>query len=224
MVTIVNRDIDNILKEENQKLLEYYMTQKDRTYGNQFKKAFALHDVVDEDDLTVSHPSMYDAFSHFASMFWKILFATVPPPQIWGGKLCFIVALSYIGIDTAVVGSFAELLGCLLGIDDSITAITLVAMGTSLPDTFASMAAATNSEYADSAIGNITGSNSVNVFLGLGLPWVIAAVYFSDNMRTSDGGPVPYIVPAGEIAYSVFIFIIVAIICFIVLFIRRKVS
>ena len=33
-------------------------------------------------------------------------------------------------------------------------------------------------ETADSAIGNVTGSNSVNVFLGLGLPWMIASIYY----------------------------------------------
>ncbi|KAH8045475.1 calcium:sodium antiporter [Aureococcus anophagefferens] len=32
---------------------------------------------------------------------------------------------------------------------------------------------------ADAAVGNVTGSNSVNVFLGLGLPWSIAAIYWS---------------------------------------------
>ena len=34
-----------------------------------------------------------------------------------------------------------------------------------------------NEDTADAAIGNITGSNSVNVFLGLGIPWVIATLY-----------------------------------------------
>jgi solute carrier family 8 (sodium/calcium exchanger) len=67
--------------------------------------------------------------------------------------------------------------GCVCGIEDSVTAITFVALGTSLPDTFASMSAAKNSETADSAIGNVTGSNSVNVFLGLGLPWLISTTY-----------------------------------------------
>lgn len=56
-------------------------------------------------------------------------------------------------------------------------AITFVALGTSLPDTFASKAAAVGERYADNAIGNVTGSNSVNVFLGLGLPWLIAAIF-----------------------------------------------
>ena len=51
-------------------------------------------------------------------------------------------------------------------------------MGTSLPDTFASMIAAQKELTADNAIGNVTGSNSVNVFLGLGLPWVFASIYW----------------------------------------------
>ena len=52
-------------------------------------------------------------------------------------------------------------------------------MGTSLPDTFASRIAAQKEKTADNAIGNVTGSNSVNVFLGLGLPWVLASCYWS---------------------------------------------
>jgi solute carrier family 8 (sodium/calcium exchanger) len=57
-------------------------------------------------------------------------------------------------------------------------------MGTSLPDTFASKIAAQNEKTADNAIGNVTGSNSVNVFLGLGLPWVLAAIYWQLKVRS----------------------------------------
>jgi Ca2+/Na+ antiporter len=99
---------------------------------------------------------------------------------------------------------------------DSVTAITLVALGTSLPDTFASMTAARSSQYADSAVGNVTGSNSVNVFLGLGLPWVFAAY-------AQEGRGKPYLTPAGDLAYSVTVFLICSVICFIVLAVRRVV-
>lgn len=141
----------------------------------------------------------------------------MPPAKLWGGKPCFAVALIYIGVCTAIVEQVATVLGCAIPINDSITAITLVAMGTSLPDTFASMVSAKNSDTADSAIGNITGSNSVNVFLGLGLPWVIAAHYSANKDKV-------YTVPAGNVAFSVFMFLIVAIICFIILILRRLVS
>lgn len=53
-----------------------------------------------------------------------------------------------------------------------------MALGTSLPDTFASFIAAKQEKTADNAIGNVTGSNSVNIFLGLGLPWTIASIYW----------------------------------------------
>jgi solute carrier family 8 (sodium/calcium exchanger) len=41
-----------------------------------------------------------------------------------------------------IVGEVATILGCAIGLKASVTAITLVALGTSLPDTFASKAAA----------------------------------------------------------------------------------
>ena len=44
-------------------------------------------------------------------------------------------------------------------------------------DTFASKVAAIGDEYADSSIGNVTGSNAVNVFLGIGIAWTIASIY-----------------------------------------------
>merc|ERR1711990_851734 len=130
-----------------------------------------------------------------------------------GGKGCFFVSLAYIGLVTLVIGEIATILGCVLGIKESVTAITFVALGTSLPDTFASMTAARNSETADSAIGNVTGSNSVNVFLGLGLPWAIAVTYNEFGLDE----PRVYEVPSGALGFSVFFFLIVACICFVIL-------
>ena len=142
---------------------------------------------IDEDNLILEEVSIFDALTHFTIISWKVLFATVPPVGMWGGKAAFIVSLLYIGLVTAAVGEIATMLGCVFGIEESVTAITLVALGTSLPDTFASMTAARTSEFADSAIGNITGSNSVNVFLGLGLPWAVAATYWNNKPLKADG-------------------------------------
>lgn len=83
-----------------------------------------------------------------------------------------------IGLLTTIVGDIASIFGCLIGLNDLITAITFVALGTSMPDTFASRQAALQEKCADSSIGNINGSNAVNVFLGLGLPWLIASIYW----------------------------------------------
>lgn len=96
--------------------------------------------------------------------------------------MSFFVSLALIGVLTAIVGDLAAIFGCLVGLEDSVTAITFVAMGTSLPDLFASKQAATMDRTADNSIGNVTGSNSVNVFLGLGLPWTIAAIYWASKV------------------------------------------
>jgi solute carrier family 8 (sodium/calcium exchanger) len=131
-------------------------------------------------------------FGHCLSFPWKIFFAIIPPTHFAGGWACFIISLCFIGFVTAIIADLASLLGCVFGMKDSITAITFVALGTSLPDTFASKAAAIGDEYADNSIGNVTGSNSVNVFLGLGMPWLIAAIYWSSQdcefTKTLDAG------------------------------------
>lgn len=123
--------------------------------------------------------------------------------DIAGGYLCFCVSIFMIGVVTAIIGDVASHFGCTLGIKDSVTAIVFVALGTSIPgeslkqlfqfrwkiynwislssDTFASKVAAIQDKYADASIGNVTGSNAVNVFLGIGVAWSIAAVYHACN-------------------------------------------
>ena len=176
-----------------------------------------LSPTVDEDHLIVEEITLYEALVHFVTMFWKLLFALIPPTHQGGGWPAFAIALFMIGTVTAVVAEVATVLGCTIGLKAAVTAITLVAIGTSLPDTFASMTAAKNSETADSAIGNVTGSNSVNVFVGLGLPWVISS-YYADSLGQD------YETPAGNLAFSVMLFLITSSICFIVLITRRIVS
>ena len=85
----------------------------------------------------------------------------------------------------------------------------------SIADTFASKVAAINDKYADSSIGNVTGSNAVNVFLGIGIAWSMAAIYW----RVDDKD---FIVKAGDLAMSVTVFCIMAVITIIILLIRRK--
>jgi solute carrier family 8 (sodium/calcium exchanger) len=160
--------------------------------------------------------SPMDWVFHLISLPWKVLFAIVPPPDFCGGWATFVSALVMIGLCTALIGDLANLLGCALEIPSSICAITFVALGTSLPDTFASKAAACQDPTADNSIGNVTGSNSVNVFLGLGLSWTIAAFYWEFD----DTGEV-FVVKAGSLGPSVGVFCGCAVCCIALLMIRR---
>ena len=143
-----------------------------------------LKDAMNVNGGDIENATAGDYVMHFLTFGFKILFALVPPAGMAGGWLCFVFSLLMIAILTAVVGDLAGIFGCLVGLKDSVTAITFVALGTSLPDTFASKAAAVGEKHADNAIGNITGSNSVNVFLGLGLPWLLAAIYHESQVST----------------------------------------
>lgn len=45
-------------------------------------------------------------------------------------------------------------------------------------DIFVSKVVVVNDRYVDFFIGNVIGSNVVNVFLGIGLVWIIVVVYY----------------------------------------------
>ena len=60
-----------------------------------------------------------------------------------------------------------------------------------MPDLFASRVAAQEDPTADASIVNVTGSNSVNVFLGLGLPWTLASIYWETAGKRTTLSPPP---------------------------------
>jgi len=168
---------------------------------------------------------------------WKLMFAVVPPPGLCGGWPCFVGALIGIAVQVVLISDFASQMGCQMSLKDEVTAITFVALGTSLPDTFASVQAARGDKTADNSIGNVTGSNSVNVFFGLGLPWLIAAIYWQSNGQTDewreryahvDGGALierypdgAFVVLSGSLGFSVTVFTICAIATISIILCRR---
>ncbi|TRZ08691.1 hypothetical protein HGM15179_018414 [Zosterops borbonicus] len=202
-------------------------------------------------------PSCFDYVMHFLTVFWKVLFACVPPTALLGGWAAFGVSILLLALLTALIGDLAAHFGCTLGLKDSVNAVVFVALGTSIPapnvpktpdvlivpnvpnlpavptvpsapsalpappdapvppDTFASRVAALQDPCADASIGNVTGSNAVNVFLGLGLAWSVAAVYWAAQGR-------PFLVPPGTLAFPVTLFTIFAFLAIAVLLWRRR--
>ena len=154
--TLVDRILDNRSISEGSYMAEWVQ---------QFRDAVIPGRELDEEG--EPQPLQWsNIFAHYISITWKLLFAIVPPPEMYSGAPCFIVSLIMIGGLTYFVAPIASMSGCAVGLSDLMTAIVFVAVGTSLPDTFASHQAAVQADDADAAIGNVTGSNSVNVFLG----------------------------------------------------------
>lgn len=193
-----------------------------RNWRHQFKDALYPNGLPDPEDITLGipdKPTIIDWIFHVISFPFKIIFALVPPPSYLYGWPCFVFSIITIGLLTALIGDMAGAFGCTIGLRNEVTAITLVAIGTSLPDTFASKIAAINDDTADNSIGNITGSNSVNVFLGVGLAWFVGSI-----AHVIIGTPCGFVVPAGALGFSVLIFCLCAVVCISILILRRVVK
>ncbi|XP_053730590.1 sodium/calcium exchanger 1b isoform X3 [Synchiropus splendidus] len=175
--------VDKLIKKTNLALLVGTNSWRD-----QFIEAITVSAGEDDDDEECGEeklPSCFDYVMHFLTVFWKVLFAFVPPTDYWNGWACFVVSICMIGLLTAVI------------------------------DTFASKVAAIQDQYADASIGNVTGSNAVNVFLGIGVAWSIAAIVKHTKGEEFQVNP-------GTLAFSVTLFTIFAFICVAVLMYRRR--
>ena len=95
---------------------------------------------------------------------WKILVFIIV------GGACIVLGSNYV-VDGATMVAKA------FGVSDRIIGLTIVALGTSLPELVTSVTAAMRKE-ADIAIGNIVGSNIFNILFVLGLSGVLNPIPF----------------------------------------------
>lgn len=84
------------------------------------------------------------------------------------------IIYTIIGIICLVLGSnavvdSASIIAKSLGVSERMISLTIIALGTSLPELVTSVIATTKGEY-DIAIGNVVGSNIFNIGIVLGLP------------------------------------------------------
>jgi Ca2+/Na+ antiporter len=66
-----------------------------------------------------------------------------------------------------------------MGIQPGVLAITLIAVGTSIPDAITCYRGAKISSFADASIGNLLGVNTASCLIGFGVPWVIGIVFYN---------------------------------------------
>jgi len=81
-------------------------------------------------------------------------------------SIVLIAAISYVLVEVAVVSAH------ILGIPEAIIALTVLAVGTSVPDLISSAIVAKQGR-GDMAVSNAIGSNIFDILVGLGLPFLI---------------------------------------------------
>lgn len=118
---------------------------------------------------------------------------------LWQQLLFILVGLAgiVIGGDRTVEG--AKVIASNFGMSDSLIGLTIVAIGTSLPELVTSIVAARKGE-SDIAIGNVIGSNIFNILFVLGVSSVIT----------------PIVINASDIVNSMYDIIIVALVTLLV--------
>lgn len=119
-------------------------------------------------------------------------------------SIIIIAALSWALVEMAV------LISAVLSIPESIIALTVIAVGTSVPDLFSSMIVARQGR-GDMAVSNAVGSNIFDILAGLGLPFLI---YLAISGGTVDAAH-------GDLISSVIILFASVILLFILLVVSK---
>ena len=102
--------------------------------------------------------------------------------QWWKLLLSLLVGLCIIVIGSNITVDSATALAKIIGISDRFIGLTIVALGTSLPELFTSVTAARKGN-ADIAVGNIVGSNIFYILFILGTTALIIPIPFAVNFR-----------------------------------------
>lgn len=94
-------------------------------------------------------------------------------------SIVLIAALSYVLVEVAVASAH------ILQIPEAIIALTVLAVGTSIPDLFSSVIVARQGR-GDMAVSNAVGSNIFDILVGLGLPFLVVMLVSGESI--SAGG------------------------------------
>lgn len=109
------------------------------------------------------------------------------PDRMGNGKAIFyvIIGLILLVISSNLLIKGASGIAAYFNISETVIGLTIVALGTSLPELAASIAGVLKKEY-EIVIGNVIGSNIFNLLAVLGIPAIIAAPAIEPKVLTLD--------------------------------------
>ncbi|CAH3026751.1 unnamed protein product [Porites evermanni] len=99
----------------------------------------------------------------------------------------FIVCIAWIAVSSYTLVWMVTIIGYTFEIPDAVMGLTLVAFGSSVPDCSSSLFIARKGD-GDMAVSNTVGSNTFDVLLCLGLPWLIKAAAWNAPIEISSRG------------------------------------
>jgi len=108
-----------------------------------------------------------------------------PKPKYY--FLTFFISIAFIGAICWVLVESAIIISHTLDIPEVVIALTVLAVGTSVPDMMSSVIVAKQGR-GGMAVSNGIGSNIFDIFIGLGLPWLIKSYLVNSDIVTNIEG------------------------------------
>ncbi len=122
----------------------------------------------------------------------------------------FFISISFIGALSWVLVESAVMISNILHVPQAIIALTVLAIGTSIPDLMSSIIVARQGR-GGMAISNALGSNIFDILIGLGVPWMII-------LFLTDG---PLVVGKENLFSSVILLLASVLVVFFILLVRK---
>ncbi|XP_030387464.1 probable sodium/potassium/calcium exchanger CG1090 [Scaptodrosophila lebanonensis] len=101
--------------------------------------------------------------------------------------LTMIVSVVWISVVSYILTWFLTVVGYNIGIPDSIMGLTILAAGTSVPEAVSSYIV-TKKGYGAMAVCNAVGSNTFDIFICLGLPWLLKHLILRRSVEINSSG------------------------------------
>ncbi len=147
-------------------------------------KKWFKYEEIDQDpeyDVEAAIPG-WKAF--FRPLDW-IIQKIIPRPDryIW----VFLISIALIAATCWVLVESAIGLSDILGVPKMVIGLIVLGIGTSVPDIVSSAIVAKQGR-GGMAVSNAIGSNIFDIFIGLGLPWLLKSIITNDSIATSTEG------------------------------------
>ena len=91
---------------------------------------------------------------------------------LWAALLMLVIAAAALFVGANLLVENGQLLAKAIGVPDRVIAVTMIALGTSLPELVTTISSAVKGQ-GDVGLGNIIGANLFNILLVIGLPATI---------------------------------------------------
>ncbi|XP_055925180.1 sodium/potassium/calcium exchanger 3-like [Argiope bruennichi] len=153
--------------------------QKDPQGNEIIEETQSKEDAEDDDEPSLCSPPRTGVIRF---LWWLVMWPasllltlTIPdssnPKCIKAFPLTFLVSIAWLGVLSYMAVWMVTVIGYTLSIPDSVSGLTILAVGASVPDLISSVLVA-KSGQGNMAISNLVGSNNFDISICLGVPWL----------------------------------------------------